>query len=92
MRFPGSSLFAVELGLQASRHSLDLDRDRALALNLRPVFWSGEFPPPIDPAKCSCTNPSDLGVIHGSLSKSKSKITIKIMASHSTENNKEPYS
>jgi hypothetical protein len=56
---------AVELGLQASRHSLD--RDRALALNLRPALSGQLLVIEIDP-----------GVIQ--VSWSKSMIMIKKMA------------
>ena len=71
LRLPGSSLLAVELGLQASRHSLDLDR--ALALNLRPALSDQLLVVEIGP-----------GVIQGSWSKSKSKIKIKKRQRHSS--------
>ena len=67
LRLPGSSLLAVGLGLQASSHSLD--RDRALALNLRPALSDPLLAIEIDP-----------GVIQGSWSKSTSKIMSKKMA------------
>ena len=35
-----------------------LDLDRALALNLQPMSYTGEFPLPTDPEKCFCTSQS----------------------------------